>query len=135
MGYDPPPPMRRPERIRCGTHHVARGWRWPSRRTIDDVPDPDNDGPHAVHMRVEPDGDRWTWRVWFTFDGHESWVEYSTSSWRKPSPYEVRGRCRDQGKADERARACADDARARYVARTFNEIRRASSGHTDRLPL
>lgn len=88
----------------------------------------------GVGMKVEPlhdRRDRWQWHCYYTFDGHRSLMGYTMSSWRRPSPYEVVGRSRDEGDAWLAARECADDARARFAAEQI----RCSRMQTSHVPL
>lgn len=77
-----------------------------------------------IHMEIEPtdaNGSRWQWHAYFIIDG-------------RPGPFEghhARGEVRDEATAWETARACADDARARYAA----EQVRLGKKRSDRLPL
>jgi len=85
----------------------------------------------GVGMEVEPYGDRWEWRTFYTFGGHRSLMGYALAGWRRPSPYEIRGRTRDQGKAWDMAREAADDARAMFA----EEQIRYSRKHGEHVPL
>lgn len=89
----------------------------------------------GVGMEVEadnPEGSRWRWRTFFTFDGRGSPIVYSEGGGTThPGPHEVCGVEKNQGAAWERAREAADDARARYAA---EQIRRGQK-HAEQIPL
>lgn len=104
------------------------------RRRIECVPDiPTGFGwsKIGVGMEVKAEGDKWRWSTFYTFDGDRSLIDYSWPIRSRPSPYEVTGTTRDQGKAWDRAREAADDARARFTAVQFDAMR----VHTDHVPL
>ncbi len=133
MGYAPPPPPRRSTPYCIGVIERELPRRRRRRNRIEEVPTSPNQ-TIGVGMEVEAldaHGERWEWRAFITFDGHKSLMGYLEPSWRRPGPYEVRGRARDEGRAWEAAREAADDARARHAAQQIR-VRRASS---DRVPL
>lgn len=113
--------------------------RWRRIRS-EDIPAPDDmqldpfwfGGPLAVEMEVKPHGDKWQWSAWLTFGGNGSMMDYATGGtfWH-PEPCKVHGRCRNQGTAWIRARAAADDARARFAAKNVVKMRT----HGERAPL
>jgi hypothetical protein len=88
--------------------------------------------PTAIHMRVEPVGDKWVWRVWLVYDGRPNPM---TLPLKGGGPFESSGVERDQERADQMARLVADDARERYAAAQFDAMRRKSGGHSERLTL
>ena len=129
MGYAPPPPR--------GGYRIVRG----RRAFLRQVPGPDSGlwmlgGPDrnmklGVEMEVLPHKNRWEWRVRLTYNGRRDPGCPESQSWRLAHGSEVRGRCRDQGKAWEIARSLANDVRATHAAVQVVEQRR----HKERLPL
>lgn len=94
-------------------------------RRVPSIPDV-NEGKHQLHKRVEPDGDYWTWKVWFESS------EVPRLIWGNES---TNGRCRSQAKAEERCSEVAEDARQRYTAAMSEKMRKETLGRTDVLPL
>lgn len=86
------------------------------------VPDPNDGSKHVLKSRIEPDGNRWSWEVWFEIDDVRR-------------AYCVKGSCRDQAKAEERCSEATANARERFTALMSEKMRKESLGKTTVIPL